>query len=87
MSIFTFEDLTTVMRRCAGDSSDVARLNNDALDVPFADLGFDSLAVIEMVTVLERDFGLAFGDDVAAQDRTPRDLIDMVNLQLGAARG
>jgi minimal PKS acyl carrier protein len=85
MSTFTFEDLTAVIRRCAGDSADVDRLKDDALDMPFTDLGFDSLAVIEMATVLEREFDLALGDDVATQDRTPRDLIDMVNQQLAAA--
>ncbi|MFJ6915998.1 acyl carrier protein [Streptomyces sp. NPDC101133] len=85
MSTFTFEDLTTVMRRCAGDSADVDRLKEDALDVSFAELGLDSLAAIEMATVLEREFGLVLGDDVAAQDLTPRDLIDLVNQQLAAA--
>ena len=45
------------------------------------DLGLDSLARIELMLRLERDFGIRLGDETAIEARTPRDLYNA----LGAA--
>ena len=48
------------------------------LDVSFADLGFDSLALLEAVGAIEREYELSLPDSVAAAP-TPREMIELVS--------
>ncbi len=77
MSGFTIEDLKRIVREGAGEEGE--SLHGDVLDVPFADLGYDSVAMLETVSRIEREYGLALADEVAAEARTPRQMLDVVN--------
>jgi act minimal PKS acyl carrier protein len=53
--------------------------------VPFADLGYDSLALLETGGRIEREHGIELADSTITDAETPRALIACVNEQLGAA--
>ncbi|CAM5658881.1 Acyl carrier protein OS=Streptomyces tendae OX=1932 GN=GUR47_25175 PE=4 SV=1 [Streptomyces tendae] len=80
----TVEDLTGIMRSSAGEDESVD-LDGDILDSAFADLGYDSLALLETVARISRDYGVELGDDVLDGVETPRDLLTAVNRSLTAA--
>ncbi|MEV4188193.1 acyl carrier protein [Streptosporangium canum] len=80
---FTLDDLKEVMRACAGVTESVD-LDSDIADVTFEDLGYDSLAVLEMAAKLQNHLGVVIPDDVADQLPTPRALAEYVNVRLAA---
>ncbi|MBQ0825061.1 acyl carrier protein [Streptomyces tagetis] len=74
----TTDDLMSVMRAAAGQDENVD-LDGDILDVPFADLGYDSLALLETAARLEREHGVRLTDDLVTTARTPRGFLALVN--------
>ncbi|MBF8190906.1 acyl carrier protein [Nonomuraea sp. K274] len=78
---FTIDDLKAAMLACAGAAENV-NLGDDISDVPFVDLGYDSLAVLEVAAKLQNHLGVLIPDDVAEQLPTPRALADYVNVRL-----
>jgi act minimal PKS acyl carrier protein len=83
MRELTLEDLKRIVREGAGE--DGTTLDGDLMDVPFADLGYDSLAMLETVSRISREFGVSLQDDLAVEARTPRMMLDMVNGTIVAA--
>jgi minimal PKS acyl carrier protein len=75
------DDLRELMRVSAGEDEEVD-LDGDIADVPFPDLNFDSLAVLELASRIEREWGLVVSDEVAAELRTPREVLDHVNAEI-----
>lgn len=78
---FTLGDLRRIMRGCAGADESVD-LDGDIAQVPFADLGYDSLAVLETASRVEKEYGVSIPDDAAADLDRPAALIEYVNGQL-----
>ncbi|MEV6948442.1 acyl carrier protein [Streptomyces sp. NPDC051172] len=85
MSRLTLDGLRSILLECAGADESVD-LDRDILDMEFADLGYDSLAVLETVSLIQRRHGAALQDDVVLEARTPRDLIDLTNKALAESR-
>jgi act minimal PKS acyl carrier protein len=83
MHRFTVDDLREIMRRCAGTSEGVD-LEGDILDIDYDDLGYDSLALLEIQSQIGLQFGASLGDDALAELRTPRRTVDAVNQLLGS---
>ncbi|MEV4895161.1 acyl carrier protein [Nonomuraea sp. NPDC050547] len=81
MTVFTLDDLRRIMREAAGEGEAVD-LDGDILDTPFADLDYDSLAVLEMTVRVEREFGVKLGDDEVGGVKLPSEFIDLVNSRL-----
>ncbi|WP_327208863.1 acyl carrier protein [[Kitasatospora] papulosa] len=77
MKGFTLADLKRVMRECAGEGENVD-LDGDILDAPFENLGYDSLALLETATRIERELGVRMPEEVLSGARTPRLLLDAV---------
>ncbi len=78
MSIMNFGDLRRILVASAGEE-EVAELDDRAADTVFADLGVDSLAFMESVAAIEREFGVELSEEAVAETRTPRELLDLVN--------
>lgn len=78
MSRFTLTDLTRLLRECAGEDETV-NLDADILDLTFEDLGYDSLALFNTVSRIERDYGVELGDEVVAEARSPRELLARID--------
>jgi act minimal PKS acyl carrier protein len=84
MSTFTIHDLRRILRACAGEEESVD-LDADIDDVPFTDLGYDSLALLELASRVEREYGTAIPDDAAVAMTTPREAVVYVNDRIAAA--
>ncbi|MBV6695864.1 acyl carrier protein [Kitasatospora aureofaciens] len=83
MAEFTLDDLIAVLKEAAGADEGVDL--DDILDVPFTDLGYDSLALFNTVNTIERDRGIALPDETVVEATTPRLLLDAVNRGLAKA--
>ena len=84
MAEMTLEHLRGTLIACAGEEDSVD-LSGDVLDVPFADLGYDSLALMESAAMIERDYGIELPEEEVARARTPRALLHLVNTLTAAA--
>lgn len=78
MAKFNLDDLRQSLRAAAGEDESID-LNGDILDVEFADLGYDSLAILETASHIERGFGVRLPEDEVGDQHTPRDFVDFVN--------
>ncbi|MEE3921343.1 phosphopantetheine-binding protein [Micromonospora sp. BRA006-A] len=56
MAELTVPELMRVMRECAGEDESVT-FADDVGGADFADLGYDSLAVLEVTSRLSHDYG------------------------------
>ncbi|MER5538931.1 acyl carrier protein [Streptomyces mirabilis] len=77
------EDLTIVLRECAGESENVD-LSTGADDVSFTDLGYDSLAILETTARIERDYGVVLDDEAVSEAETLGQYLALVNEALAA---
>ncbi|GIG63097.1 actinorhodin polyketide synthase acyl carrier protein [Longispora fulva] len=78
MAEFQIDDLVRALRECAGVDESVD-LSGDILDSSFEELGYDSLALFNTVSWIERERGRDLGDDVVTEARTPRMLLALIN--------
>ncbi len=78
---FTIEQLTAILRECAGEDEDVD-LDGQILDTEFEELGYESLALLEATGRIERDYDIVLGEDALNDARTPRALLEIVNSRL-----
>ncbi|WP_188190200.1 acyl carrier protein [Nonomuraea sp. SYSU D8015] len=74
----TLDDLRRIMVACAGEDEHVD-LGGDIMDEHFADLGYDSLAMMETAAKIENEFGVRIPDEKVAELTTPRALLDFVS--------
>jgi minimal PKS acyl carrier protein len=84
MDKFTMADLVRVMRAAAGEDEAI-NLDGDILEVSFADLGYDSLAVMETASRVEREYGVSLPEETMATIETPKEFVELVNGQLTTA--
>ncbi|MEV0444303.1 acyl carrier protein [Streptomyces spectabilis] len=75
---FTVDDLKRILREGAG-ADEEANLDGDILDTEFELLGYDSLALLETGSRIERAYRIVLDEDVLPEARTPRAFIDLVN--------
>ncbi|GAA4612127.1 acyl carrier protein [Actinoallomurus liliacearum] len=84
MRVFTMEDLVGVLYECARPGQR-AGLSGDIADIPLAELGYDSLGILEVAARIERRLNVLLGDDTVARTVTPADLVRLVNEDIAAA--
>ncbi|UGT63386.1 acyl carrier protein [Nocardia asteroides] len=80
----TITELGRILVECAG-GDEVSELREDASEVTFEELGYDSLALIETASRIQRDYGVQIPEDLLVEVKTPRELIDIINDQLRGA--
>jgi act minimal PKS acyl carrier protein len=86
MKEFTLDDLREIMRQSAGEDESI-KVDGAVLDVTFQDLGYDSLALMETTSRVERALSVKLPEDewqaaVLVESSTPRDLLRFVNSRL-----
>jgi len=85
MATFTQADLVDCIRRAAGED-DALDLDGDIGETTFADLGYDSVAMVEVALLVERELGISLPeDDRTGKGGTPKEFVDVVNEQLRAS--
>ena len=83
MAEFGIQELRTIMRGSAGSAEGVD-LDGEIAAVPFVELGYDSLAVLEMMSEVQRQYGVTVDENVVFELQTPQDAINHVNELRGA---
>ncbi|MTD54530.1 acyl carrier protein [Amycolatopsis pithecellobii] len=81
---FTLDELKRILLEGAGADEGVD-LDGDILDTEFAVLGYESLALLETGSRIEREYGISLDEAALADAGTPRALIDLVNSHLAAS--
>ncbi|MDV6286809.1 acyl carrier protein [Rhodococcus jostii] len=77
-------ELKDILREAAGEDESVD-LDGDVLDTDFADLGYDSLALLEAASIITRRYGIKLSDDELENITTPRQLLAHLQNALSAA--
>ncbi|MEU6406794.1 acyl carrier protein [Streptomyces sp. NPDC046985] len=78
---FTLDDLKRILREAAGVAEGVD-LDGDILDTEFDVLGYESLALLEAGSLIEREHGISLDEEAVSDADTPRAFIEAVNAQL-----
>lgn len=81
MRQITISELQDIMRECAGEDEDALPLEQ-APDEPFDVLGYDSLALLETHSRIERDYGVELAEDEVDGIKTAQELVNFVNRML-----
>lgn len=84
MEDFTLADLKEIAGRSLG-AKDTPELTEETLDTGLVELGYDSLAVYELVTMLQDELGVRIADEEIEDLRTPRAVIELVSGRLPGA--
>ncbi|MFF8293462.1 acyl carrier protein [Streptomyces sp. NPDC016309] len=80
----TLADLTRMLRESAGEEEGID-LDGDVIDTPFMDLGYDSLALLQVIGQIQREYGIAIPDDAVVDAETPGALLALINAGQGSA--
>ncbi|GAA0526019.1 acyl carrier protein [Paractinoplanes ferrugineus] len=75
---FTLDDLRRIMRECAGEDENVD-LSGPIGDRGLEDLGYDSLALLEIASRIQREYGIPMSDESIAEMTTPNEAVTYVN--------
>ncbi|MFC3997687.1 acyl carrier protein [Nocardiopsis sediminis] len=81
MAEFTMDDFRRVTRAAVG-VDDSVDLDGDIAATPFGDLGYDSLAVLEIANKVEKEFRVAIPEEAVGELETPREFVDYVNRRM-----
>lgn len=81
--MLTLDDLREIMTTCGVE--DGVDLHADIIDVPMADLGYDSLARLQIAALIKDRTGVAISDDKVLELETSREVLDFVNAPVGVA--
>jgi act minimal PKS acyl carrier protein len=76
--ILVLAELRRLLTEGAGVSQGVD-MDGDIADASFADLGYDSIAVMEIASRITSTYGVPIEDEALAGATTPRLLLDLVN--------
>jgi act minimal PKS acyl carrier protein len=84
--MLTIDEFKTIMRQVAGNDPDIdsAAETEDSL---LADLGYDSLALLEIAAVVQQRCGISVPDDSTERMTTPRAAVAYINELQAAAAG
>jgi act minimal PKS acyl carrier protein len=84
LTALTVDQVRQILREVAGED-ETGGLDGDIGAVPFADLGYDSLALLELAGRVEREYRVRLADDTVVQARTPDEFVALVTeAQVGA---
>ncbi|MER7480457.1 acyl carrier protein [Streptomyces sp. NPDC126510] len=86
MPQFTLDDLRRILRASGGVDEQTDLDGEQFADTSFADLGYDSLALLELVNRIEREYGIQIPDGDLAHTQTPREALAYVHARLTEAR-
>lgn len=84
MANFTLTDLVGYIRRAAGED-EALDLNGRIGETTFAELGYDSIAMVEVTVLVERELGITLPEEGTDKDATPKQFVDVVNELLPAS--
>lgn len=84
MQMLTLTDLRKILRECAGEE-EIPDPRRDIDDIPFDELGYDSIALLEAASWIQRMYGARLDDDAVTRASTPRVLLELANRAIASA--
>lgn len=81
MNPITLDDLRVLMSECAGVDESVD-LHGDIADVEFPELGYDSLAILELASQVQRRYDVPIPEEAVAEMTTPARAVEVINQQM-----
>ena len=72
------EEMLRIIRACGVVEAGIS-VDDSVLDTGFGDLGFDSVALLEITGQIEREFDVELAEDAVVPMITPRELLALVN--------
>ncbi|ABD13447.1 actinorhodin polyketide synthase [Frankia sp. CcI156] len=78
MSLITLEDLKKILVENSG-ADDSGTLDGDFAVQEFTELGYDSLALLELAAEIQRRYGIVLPDEQVMELRTPEAVLAAVN--------
>ncbi|HEX9334795.1 MAG TPA: acyl carrier protein [Pseudonocardiaceae bacterium] len=81
--MLTLDDLRGIMLTCGTDAD--VDLDSDIVDTPMDQLGFDSLALLHIASLVQRRTEVAIPDHLALELKTPGAVLEFVNSAREAA--
>lgn len=78
MHEITLTELMRIMQECAGEAESVD-LDGEVEDLEFEAMGYDSIALMETASRIEREYGITLDDEAVAEARTPRQFLRLLN--------
>ena len=83
---FTEAEVLRILREVAGADEQVDTDGQDSSDVPLNELGYDSLALLELAARMERLYPIQIPDSDLKNEMTPREIVAYVNARRAEAR-
>lgn len=87
MDNFTAADLRRYLESNSGEVEDIDWTDDKALGQQYSDIGYDSLAILELCAAVQRDFRVPLPDDAVFDMTTPTATIDYINNRIAAGEG
>ncbi|MFB7086472.1 acyl carrier protein [Streptomyces sp. NPDC056296] len=81
MSELTLPVLVEIFRQCAGEAEGIDLQSEDVGEVELNALGYDSLALLEAISQVERKYSIGM-PDAESRIRTLNEFLDQANEQL-----
>jgi act minimal PKS acyl carrier protein len=79
MSDFTLTDLQRILESSSGAADGADWASPEILHLTFDQVGYDSLALLEMAAVIDQEYGARIPDDAIPDLKTPQLVLDYVN--------
>ncbi|MEU5538116.1 acyl carrier protein [Streptomyces sp. NPDC020362] len=67
-----------MLRESAGEEEGID-LDGDVIDTPFIELGYDSLALLQVIGQVQREYGITIPDDAVVDAETPGAMLALIN--------
>jgi act minimal PKS acyl carrier protein len=84
MSGITVDDVRRILRACAGEPDAIA-MEAEFGEITFEEMGYDSLARLEMAARIQQEFLVAIPEDKVDELHTPDAVVTYVGPRLSAA--
>lgn len=84
MLTLNLEQLRDLIRKSVGVDESID-FSGDIAGITYEELGYDSLARLEIAAQIQHQFGVEISDDMAVDMETPQETLDYVNGHLGTA--
>ncbi|MDP4503525.1 MULTISPECIES: acyl carrier protein [unclassified Nonomuraea] len=83
MREFTLAEFIELMETHAGEP-DEGRLDDTVIDVLFEQLGYDSVALLEVLSQIKHQYGIDLAEEILGDVKTPRQALDKINELINA---
>jgi act minimal PKS acyl carrier protein len=81
---FTVQDLRRILESSSGVAEGVDWATPQALETPFEEFGYDSLALLEFAAHVQQEYGVEMPDDAVVIMKSPAAALGYINRRLDA---